>query len=194
MKNFSGVEQDRLNLLLACAIMEHDEKKARDLILLGADVNRKSAIKETPLGLAIEYKLISIVKVLIEYGADVDAYIGDWPPIMFACENDNAEMVKVLIDAGANINARDKLGWTPLLKAKSFEVTKLLVEAGADINATNFRGKTALMLAANAGHAKSAELFLRSGADVSIRDNYGKRAKDCACSRKMRMLIKSAKA
>jgi len=55
-----------------------------------------------------------------------------------AVHQNNFEEVKILVESGANVNARDKIGYTPLLtvaNTDNLEIFKYLVEHGADINA-----------------------------------------------------------
>jgi ankyrin repeat protein len=55
-----------------------------------------------------------------------------------AIDQNNFEEVKRLVELGANVNARDKIGYTPLLisaNTDNLEIFKYLVEHGADINA-----------------------------------------------------------
>jgi ankyrin repeat protein len=57
---------------------------------------------------------------------------------------DRAEVVRLLLAAGADVNARDKLGLTPLaLSTFNPQVVRLLLEAGADPNVRDYRGETA---------------------------------------------------
>ena len=56
--------------------------------------------------------------------------------------------IEVLLKAGADINARDKGGWTPLMRAARWnqnpEVIEVLLKAGANARAKDKQGKTAL--------------------------------------------------
>jgi ankyrin repeat protein len=54
------------------------------------------------------------------------------------------------LDAGAEVNAKNELGWTPLLFAvlvsKNPAVIEALIAAGADVNARSEDGFTALLI------------------------------------------------
>jgi ankyrin repeat protein len=53
----------------------------------------------------------------------------------------------VLLKAGADVNARNVIGWTPLMYASKYsnpELISILLKAGADVNAKNADGVTAL--------------------------------------------------
>lgn len=61
------------------------------------------------------------------------------------------ETVRAILQYKPDLEARDELGWTPLIiaaSAGSLEVVKELVGAGADVTATNGRDQTALHYAA----------------------------------------------
>lgn len=87
------------------------------------------------------------------------------------------------INAGANVNARNKLGDTPLLIAARngrVNVLKVLLDNGAEINARDDRGETALMRASSnvavgdgPNDVKAVRLLIAGGADVNLKDNNG---------------------
>ncbi|CDK30810.1 ankyrin repeat domain-containing protein [Candidatus Babela massiliensis] len=72
------------------------------------------------------------------------------------------ELVKKLIYYGANVNAKNRLGITPLMLATErgdCRIIRMLLEAGADIDAQNVFGKTALNLANEENHKMIDRLF-----------------------------------
>ena len=83
----------------------------------------------------------SMVRLLLEHGADPNrsTYFGN--PLSQACWNDSFEAAEELIDHGADVNARDEVaGFTPLHWAAGNEslrphLVKLLLGSGADPNA-----------------------------------------------------------
>jgi ankyrin repeat protein len=96
-----------------------------------------------------------MVKVLIEGGADVNAYDEHgWSPIAKAVYNAELkrgfpDVVQALIDAGANIEAAIGYGVRPLMLAAGYgetDVVAALLKAGADVLACNEGGYTALMM------------------------------------------------
>lgn len=110
---------------------------------------------------------IKMIKLLIEYGANVNAvdyvheaqhsdktahsiYMTDdrcgYTPLMHAVYNGNTELVKLLIENGADVNVRDYTGFTPVATVADslnddpgVEILRILIENGADIiNKTNY--------------------------------------------------------
>ena len=78
-------------------------------------------------------KVLKIVKLLIEHGANVNELHGDFQDITLynACIYENLDLVKLLLVNKTDINNKNKLGWTPLHMSLStenrFEIIKFLV-------------------------------------------------------------------
>jgi ankyrin repeat protein len=77
--------------------------------------------------------------------------------------------VKFLLGRSADVNARNAIGFTPLMAAcdtdaSSGEVVQLLLNAGADVNARTKDGKTALSLARRRNNKTILDLLLKAGA------------------------------
>ncbi|MGD8787012.1 MAG: ankyrin repeat domain-containing protein, partial [Phycisphaerales bacterium] len=86
----------------------------------------------------------------------------------------NADQVRSLLSEGADINARDRIGGTPLHTAvqnRNLELIELLLDEGADIDARNNSGQTPLHLAVNYSRQNIAELLIEKGADINITTN-----------------------
>jgi ankyrin repeat protein len=108
--------------------------------------------KFTPLLFAIAVKQSPIAKLLIDKGADLDAPIlGEGiTPLHLAINASDVATVEYLIDRGAALNAKDRLGKTPLHYATGLlhpfdhpytKITDLLLAAGADANIKDSEGK-----------------------------------------------------
>ena len=105
---------------------------------------------------------------------------GGWNTQAFF-ETAAAADVDICLNGGADVNARDKLGLTPLFWAAWFNsnpaVIAALADAGADIEARDVDGQTPLHLAAggNSNPGVITEL-LRRGADGAARAEGGRTA------------------
>lgn len=80
-------------------------------------------------------------------------------------------VAQLLLDRGADVNAKSKLGLTPLHEAarrNRKEVVALLLGRGADIDAADKSRSTPLNLAAERGFAEIVDLLLAEGARLDI--------------------------
>lgn len=92
----------------------------------------------------------------------------------------DVNQVKELIASGADVNARDRDGETPLIKAawmnKSLWVNTALIEAGADVNAVgaaSFHSYTPLTAAIRYNNIEVMTAIMNAGADLNICNNFG---------------------
>jgi ankyrin repeat protein len=114
-------------------------------------------------------------KILLEYGASVDAYTRNPfanQPLHAAAAGRHIEVCRVLLAAGADVNATQHGGYTPLHEASQHgdvEMTELFLSAGADAGLTTDGGETAADLAAAAGHADLADRLREVGSGASDR-------------------------
>jgi len=179
---------------LGYAVIKGDIKQVRKRLEEGYSPNGKSGYEEkwddSILSYACLYTKIEvtndIIKLLINYGADVNAKgeNGETPLLQtinrFAnlysyewhgYENEESYLVKtikLLTDYGADVNGADDEGRTSLmllgLKCDEFttyyqyhcDIATLLIEKGADVNARDKKGRTPLMYACGAGYISSA--------------------------------------
>ncbi len=87
---------------------------------------------------------------------------------MGGCGSSNSEVVKVLIDRGADVHAKNRDGFTVLLRAVEWgtpEVLKLLLDKGLDVSAKTQNGETLLMYAAQSRNLGTLK-FLTIGASM----------------------------
>ncbi len=101
------------------------------------------------------------------------------PPLMIALKKGFSVIAKILLVAGADVNARDKLGLTPLLVACGkntqgyTDIAETLIKKGAFINVRDSLGNTPLLLALSGGSVQIARLLIERGADVFGRTRKG---------------------
>jgi Ankyrin repeats (3 copies)/Ankyrin repeats (many copies) len=103
-----------------------------------AYINARDDDGETPLHWASRghnFKDSSVVRLLLEHGADVNAQgLNGWTPLHLASFKGALEVVRPLLEHGADVEAKDNGGETALQVAASSgrdEVVKLLREHGA---------------------------------------------------------------
>jgi hypothetical protein len=102
---------------------------------------------------------IALAELFLEMGFDINAVKEEERTALHAAANSGvSKTVKWLLEHGANVNARGRMGRTPLHLAAerntSSKTVEILVEWGADINAKDDQGLTALDVAEH--HGKTA--------------------------------------
>ena len=130
-------------------------KAVSKALSLQIDINAISSNGETALHKAIRNKQLSIVKILLEAGANPNIRDEDerenTPLIIALLQGDHEDKIfQALLKAGADVNDINNLGETALMIAvycwNTFAIKQLL-QAGVDVNTKNERGDTALFYA-----------------------------------------------
>ena len=113
-------------------------KRVRELLVAGADVNRRHKYGQTPLWEAAFHGREDIVAALLAGGADPNIYADDGGgPLQWAASNGHHEVVDLLLAHGADPNAHRNGDYTVLAAAISKghgAVVRRLVEAGASVD------------------------------------------------------------
>jgi len=139
------------------------------LLELGADVEARSIVGETPLFAAASASAES-TRLLLDKGANPNAVSQTGStPLMSVRSSD---VVGTLIAHGADAKVRSKRGETALADAASRgdrAACTLLLEKGADVNAVDYRGYTPLLQAVqyDRDSIELVKLLLARGANVT---------------------------
>lgn len=143
--------------------------EARALLAKGADPVRTDKEGDSALGIAIDNGQREVAAALLDGGASTRSAGYESREAALAAARDGAllraaeegtiEEVTPLLSEGAPVDARDRRGRTPLLRAAASSspnplVISLLLERGADVAAADHAGDTALILAAGATPAR----------------------------------------
>lgn len=158
------------------AIKQHKTELAMLLIDHGADVTTNSAQKNgvPPLFSAIETNNLSVVSLLVQKNADVNAIYWDKTPLRLAVEKGNSEIVKILLDAHANAGlvAPDGKSAVQVAKEKNnYDLLYLLDQTGQWTSPSSEFIK--------AVEARNYALFyelINQGVPVNQRDEQGRSA------------------
>ena len=114
----------------------------------------------------------------------IDAPDGDArTSLIHAVAYDNTDLLEWLVDHGANLNHQDRIGYTALHFAgqnKLVKIAQYLLEKGANPNLQDIHGNSPLWTAVfNSMDEKGVvNLLLRHGADVDLRNKYGKSSRE----------------
>ncbi|XP_019318546.2 ankyrin repeat domain-containing protein 31 isoform X2 [Panthera pardus] len=113
-----------------------------------AGINKRNARRESRLHLAATRGNLSLVKALIESGADVNVKDNaGWTPLHEASSKGSNDTIVELLKAGANVNCENLGGILPLHDAASsshLKAAEILLQHGANPNQKNQKQNTAL--------------------------------------------------
>jgi ankyrin repeat protein len=139
--------------------------------------NEQNEYGSPGLNLAAKWGCYSIIKLLLEHKADVEAKgAGAETPLHRASSRGHADVVKLLLEHKADVEAKDAYEETPLYWASyqgHADVVKLLLEHKADVEAKGDNRDTPLHRASYQGHANVVKLLLEHKADVEAKDDGG---------------------
>ena len=147
-----------------------------------ADIEDRDFNLQTPLWIAASHGKLEVVKLLLGFGADINAvaktretpYEIGRTPVNEACSGRREETAKFLIRQGADINRPGKFGQTCLRNSThNLELCQLLIEYGARVNDQDNFGDTALHIAILWSHLEIVQLLLDHGSDQNIKNNQG---------------------
>lgn len=141
----------------------------------------------TPTQLAVSEGDMEALKLLLDYGTDVNELPGDEfgrTALQAACEREigpaKTELINFLLDRGANVNAEAGLecGVTALQAAAitgDIKIVELLISKGADVNAmASFEeGRYAIEGAAEHGRLDTVKMLLNAGAKGNLQLGTG---------------------
>ncbi|XP_077997142.1 ankyrin repeat and SOCS box protein 8-like [Glandiceps talaboti] len=151
----------------------HSTDDVEDLLNDGADVNGASGTL-LPLHCACMVKDSTVLKLLLQRGALVNAVDGyERTALHYAAEKDDI-CTELLIEYGADVNSPDGNQDTPLHWAafkNNVDCVKILLQNNAAVNIGDFNNDTPISWAAFKCNVESVQLLLEYGADPAI-TNY----------------------
>ena len=157
--------------LMLAAVFGHTETVRYLVGLPEVNVNHSGDEGFTALHWACQEDYRTMVQVLIDAGADIEAKDEEgYSPLLRASKDASLDTVKMLVKAGAGVCATDNKGHTCLTLAAwcghTETVRYLLCLPEVDVTQSNNRGYTALHRAVPMKHADVVEVLIDAGADV----------------------------
>jgi hypothetical protein len=143
-----------------------------------------------PMHIAIAFKHLDDVDLLIDRGFDVGSYLEN--PLVEAERDGSLEIVETLIWNGVDLNRSDSSGLSPLIAAVCagrFQVVERLLELGVDVISRGTLGKTALMKDCDLRLDKITTFLLEKGANPLIRDSRRHKTIDFCHSHEIRIIL-----
>uniref|UniRef100_T1IHG8 Uncharacterized protein n=1 Tax=Strigamia maritima TaxID=126957 RepID=T1IHG8_STRMM len=156
----------------------------KELLSIMADSQLKLTKRgtgDTVLHLAARKHDLDILRMLVEFGAQVDAQNNDGQTVMHLAAADGDDpLMRFLLQAKANPNISDRLDRTPLHVAAekgNTQVVDILTDKfKASVAERTKDGNTMLHIACMSGHPDTALAFLRKGVPFQMPNRAGARA------------------
>lgn len=131
---YKTVEEVPVSLLHSC-VRNFDAEIVEEFIKCGAFVNGVDRNQKTPIFEAIKKKDPDITKVLLNYGASVNAQSVNGTPLHEAIRSQNFEILELLIRSGADLDdLAGQFHRSPLQEAvdsNNAEIFKIILSYGA---------------------------------------------------------------
>ncbi len=172
---------------LSKAVKRGDVAGVERALAAGSNVNQMISHQNdddvTPLMIAVSQGNLEIIKLLVNYNADVNKkkYLISKSPLSTAILDDRLEVLRLLIENSANGADVNSGLWIALMNGH-LEAAELLIEnGGADINWQradrwqNKTDKTLLMYVAesNLSHKNTVKFLLAKNVDINRKDSDG---------------------
>ena len=189
-------------LTFIAAIRKNDIESLSEILNSGSiDVNQTNKWGNTPLKIALTHLNAKMIKLLVDHGADLEAKDKHGKTLLDnAIEQSHFPTINILVEAGAKVG--EKKDTINKLEKESAQqeffkavyendiqkVTQLLKTGLINIDERRYcGGKTSLETAVdqyNLYNTDMAKLLISYGADLDVKDSYGKTPLDCAIENK----------
>lgn len=178
-----GFEPDVLNDILRLREFHESERlrEVEDRIEAVRELERRGIqFRDASFLIAIHNGDQALVDLFVRAGINIHVQDDQGTPaLIIALKKGYTVVARILLTAGADANARDAVGFTPLLLACGKttqgykEIAEKLIRQGADVNARDRLGWTPLLLALSGGTVEVIELLLERGANLFARTRKG---------------------
>ncbi|KAL8983961.1 MAG: hypothetical protein Q9177_004830 [Variospora cf. flavescens] len=164
--------KDSGHTTLIYGVLQGDDVYVRLTLERGASVETRDADTITPLMHAVMVESKSMVEILLEYKADVEACVSGWTPLQKATDMSNLAIIKLLLDAGAYIEATSPFEFIPP-RSEDARIRAIARDEpdleGEFLCQKNLKW-TSLLRAAFKGDTAAATLLLSNSANIEARN------------------------
>lgn len=152
-------------------------KRTEDTQVISKRGNDDSLVLASELRYGDTPRALEIAKILINYGADINAIDTKGNTPFYISISSNPGLARLLLQHGADVHKKSNNGQTTLMAAArnhDAELVNFLLEKGIDVNAQDNEGMTALMAGLGTGQLNDVKItsqLLKAGADVNLKIN-----------------------
>ncbi len=167
------------------AVSNGNEDRVRTLVsgAKKSELNKRGPNKSTALMVAASTGNVSVSRMLIEAGADLDLQdADDQTALMFAICGQQEAVVDLLLDAGARGDIENWLAFDFAVRFGTPRMVQRLIELGADVNRRDGDDAPPLLEAVNRGSRELVEMLIAAGADLHATACGGQTAVSLAAS------------
>ncbi|UOX38738.1 ankyrin repeat containing protein [Finch poxvirus] len=158
------------------AIMENDSESLERFLENGFDPNTEYSNLQSPLEMAVMFKNVEAIKILMKYGAKPVIAEQETSCLHDAVLKGDYKMVKELLNDNYINNVLYSGGFTPLCLAvylNNVSLVKLLLSHSADTDIPNVDQLTPLHIAVANENITIVKLLLNKGANTELMDKIG---------------------
>ena len=175
---------------LVKAIYKSKRHEFNKILGSGLQINPANA-SITPLMCACVTNRQSMVKALLEAGAEIDIQDAEGKTPLISCAQlGHSSMVDCLIEWGADLDISSNIGYTALgyaIQTDNDDISETLIRSGCCLDYREPSKKaTALMMAAVKAKKDIVQLLISSGAASSLQDYKGRTALMICLARKIK--------
>ena len=170
-----NMQNSKGDTLLIVAATLGNAEAVKQLILAGADVNRKNAFtKDTALLRNLYYSdNTEIAKLLVYSGADINARNNyNHTPLYLALEKERGELIDLFLTSGVHEGLNSDYLFRAAAK-KNYMGVLAMLKGGIDPNVSNEKGNTPLIISSSLGDLPSVKVLLAYRADVNAANKDG---------------------
>ncbi|QGM48776.1 MPPV-152 ankyrin repeat protein [Magpiepox virus 2] len=164
---------NRTVLHYTCFYNTTDDEKIKRILNYGVSIDAVDNDGFTALHYTIIYSNIKAIKILLDYGADVNINTkNDNDVLDLAVKTKNTEIILEVIKHYSDyINNSTALG--NVTCSNDIKMISLLLNIGFDVNGKYYNSSSLLHLAVIFGKPETVKLLLEYGANPNITDKYG---------------------